>query len=112
MKHLWSIVFRFFIVVGLFSGIQAFAQQYKTITGSVFDTKNETIVGATVSVSLAGELIGGTVTDQNGNFNMSVPEGSILEVSFVGYASYLDTITQVKDVYNVILTIVVYILNP
>ena len=104
MKHLKSIVFRFVIVICLFSGTQGYAQQNKIITGSVVDNNNETIVGATVSVSLLGEITGGTVTDQNGNFSISVPVGSILKVSFVGYKSYGETVTEEKNVYNVILT--------
>lgn len=103
MKPLKLIVFHLAIVIFLFSGVPAFTQQNKTITGSVVDNNNETIVGATVSVTLSGKRIGGAVTDRNGNFNLSVPTGSIMEVSFVGYTTYNDTITESKTNYNIVL---------
>jgi TonB-dependent SusC/RagA subfamily outer membrane receptor len=103
MKPLKSIVFHFVIVIGLLSGIPVVAQQNKTITGSVVDNNNETIAGATVSITLSGKRLGGTVTDRNGNFNLSAPAGSIMEVSFVGYTTYNDTITESKTIYNIVL---------
>src|SRR5690606_8300842 len=53
------------------------------ITGQVLDEKGEPMPGATVMIK--GTSIG-TFTDANGNFTLSVPDGSAtLVVSFTGY---------------------------
>ncbi|MDE6347932.1 MAG: TonB-dependent receptor, partial [Bacteroides sp.] len=56
------------------------------VTGQVFDDLGETIPGA--NVTLKGNSSVGTVTDLDGNFTLSVPQGSTLVVSFIGYAPY------------------------
>jgi len=104
MKQLKSIVSRFILVICLFSGAQGYAQQNKTVTGTVVDNNNVTIEGATVSYSISGKIIGGTVTDKNGSFTLNALVGSILKVSFIGYKSYQDTVTSAKNIYNAILT--------
>jgi TonB-dependent starch-binding outer membrane protein SusC len=104
MRQLKSIVSRLIIVICLFAGAQGYAQQNKTITGSVVDNNNVTIEGATVSYSISGKIIGGTVTDKNGSFKLSATVGSVLKISFIGYKSYQDTITPEKNIYNVVLT--------
>ncbi|SFF84397.1 TonB-dependent receptor [Prevotella sp. KH2C16] len=53
-----------------------------TVTGSITDSKGEPIIGA--SVKVRGTNLG-TVTDIDGNFSMDVPEGSDLEISYVGF---------------------------
>jgi len=103
MKKLKSIVFCFVIGISMLSGSLGYAQQKKLITGSVVDKNKETIVGATVSFTQSGEIIGGTTTDQNGNFSFSAPVESVLKISFIGYKPYQDTITAEKSVYNVTL---------
>jgi len=55
-----------------------------TITGSVSDTGGNPIPGATVSV-LGGTI--GTATDLNGYYTITVPEGSTLVFSFIGFGS-------------------------
>lgn len=55
------------------------------VKGTVVDNSGEPIVGATVIVK--GEKnTKGTITDIDGNFNIDVPVGTQLEVSFIGYA--------------------------
>ncbi|MDR1582172.1 MAG: carboxypeptidase-like regulatory domain-containing protein, partial [Prevotellaceae bacterium] len=66
----------------LMSSFAAFAQQ--KLTGTVVDTSGEPIIGA--SVIEKGTARGG-VTDVNGNFSFSVSEGSILQISYLGYAT-------------------------
>jgi hypothetical protein len=71
---------------------------------AVTDINNEIVIGATISASLSGELVGGTISDPNGNFELSAPAGSILQVSFIGYESYQEAITESKNIYNVVLS--------
>ncbi|MFT7159031.1 MAG: TonB-linked SusC/RagA family outer membrane protein [Bacteroidia bacterium] len=52
------------------------------ISGKITDENNEGLPGA--SVVIKGTAIG-TTTDMEGNYKLSVPEGSILFISFVGY---------------------------
>lgn len=98
-----SFVFAPVLIVFMFCGTTGFSQQNKMITGLVADTNNESIAGATVSASASGELKGGTITDRSGNFELSVPVGGVLKVSFIGYKTYEEEITEAKDVYNIIL---------
>lgn len=57
-------------------------QQQKEITGKVVDTDGEPLLG--VNISVKGATIG-TVTDLNGNFTLTVPQGALLEISYIGY---------------------------
>ena len=58
----------------------AWAQQQ--ITGTVTDSKGEALIG--VSVKQAGTS-NGTTTNVNGQFTLTVPQGSNLEFSYIGY---------------------------
>ena len=58
--------------------------QAKTVTGTVVDAIGEPIIGASV---LEMGTTNGTITDVDGNFTLQVPEGTKLEVSFLGYKS-------------------------
>jgi TonB-dependent starch-binding outer membrane protein SusC len=56
--------------------------QTKTVTGTVFDDKGNSLPGATVRTS---DSKSATQTDVNGRFSLSVPEGTkTLVISFVG----------------------------
>lgn len=60
------------------------AQQGKTITGVVMDSQ-ESIIGVNVMVK---GTTNGTITDFEGKFTLSnVPEGAILQISYIGYQS-------------------------
>lgn len=52
------------------------------VTGLVTDEKDHPLVGVTVRVRGTSE---GTVTDTEGKFSLEVPDGAVLEVSYVGY---------------------------
>ena len=93
----------FILIVVCFSGINGYAQETKTISGTVSDINNETIIGASVSINFSGNMFGGTVTDVNGNFRLSAPVGSTLNVSYIGFKPYQETVTAGKDVYPVTL---------
>lgn len=57
-----------------------------TVKGQVLDETGLSVPGANVVVK--GQPTIGTVTDLDGNFTLSVPKGSTLVVSFIGYKSF------------------------
>ena len=61
----------------------AFAQD-RTITGTVTDNKQEPLIG--VNVVVKGNTSVGAITDLNGKYSLSVPEGkATLVFSYIGY---------------------------
>ncbi|MDR1005112.1 MAG: TonB family protein [Prevotellaceae bacterium] len=56
----------------------------ESCNGMVLDKKGEPIVGAVV---VSGDEHHGAVTDKEGKFSISVPEGTPLKVSYVGFKS-------------------------
>lgn len=71
----------------LLGSLTMWAQQKGTmVRGAVFDSNGETIIGASVVVKGNNSI--GTISDIDGNFALSVPDGStVLLVSFVGMKS-------------------------
>jgi len=62
--------------------VQNIYAQQKTITGTVTDTKGESLIG--VSITVKGATIG-TVTDLDGNFSLSVPaDAKAIEAKYIG----------------------------
>lgn len=75
--------FLLFVVVAFVSPGLLWAQN-QPVKGKVLDEKTkEALIG--VSVLEAGSTSNGTVTDLDGNFSLSVPEGATLRISYVGY---------------------------
>lgn len=70
----------YLMLVFLFSSAITFAQ--KTVTGTVSDNNGAPLPGATVIVENTTQ---GVSTDFDGNFEISVAEGAVLVVSYVGY---------------------------
>ena len=60
--------------------------QNRAISGTVVDSQNVPIIGASVMVANTATPIG-DVTDVDGKFTLNVPAGSTLVVSFIGYAT-------------------------
>lgn len=92
-----------FLIVGFCSlaFIQTYAQTNgKRISGTVFDSNNEIVIGAAVSV--VGTTTG-VVTDIDGKFVLTVPVGSTIKVTYLGYAPYQEKVIASKNVYNVVL---------
>lgn len=54
----------------------------KNLSGIVKDEMGEPVIGANVVVK---GTTNGTVTDMNGQYNLTVPEGSVLQISYIGY---------------------------
>lgn len=80
-----------------------------TITGSVINVEGEAVVGATVI--LKGHTGRGTTTDVNGKYSITVPQGSTLIISFMGYeekevelqpdiSDYLTTLNEAQTRIN------------
>lgn len=63
---------------------QSVSNQTETVTGKVTDG-SEPIIGASVMVK--GTKGAGAVTDLDGNFELNVKPGTLIEVSYVGYKS-------------------------
>ena len=67
------------------ASLGVFAQNI-TINGTVTDTNNETVIGATITVK--GNTSLGTVTDIDGNYTLrNVPGNATLQFSYVGMAT-------------------------
>lgn len=62
--------------------VQASQQKEKTVNGIITDENGEAIIGANVSVK---RTTIGTITDVDGNFSLSIPENSLLQISYIGY---------------------------
>lgn len=58
------------------------ASTTKNVSGIVKDERGEPVIGANVVVK---GTTNGTVTDMNGRYSLSVPEGSTLQISYIGY---------------------------
>lgn len=81
----------------LFAGINLSWGQDKKITGTVVDFGGEPLIGVSV---LQKGTSNGTVTDFDGNFQLSVPQGETLLFSYVGYISQ-EVIVDNKSVLSI-----------
>ena len=71
------------IMVAVSLNLSAFAQM--AISGTIVDAANgDPIIGANIIVK---GTTTGTVTDFDGNFNLSAPEGAVIQFSYMGYKS-------------------------
>lgn len=69
------------LLLGLFLSVGVYAQNV-TVKGHVKDALGG-VIGANVVEK--GNTSNGTITDMDGNFTLTVPEGATLVVSFIGY---------------------------
>ncbi|NJB37688.1 SusC/RagA family TonB-linked outer membrane protein [Croceivirga sp. JEA036] len=82
-----------------FLSLQTFAQDTFTVTGTVSDSNNIPIPGATVLVQ---NTTRGTTTDFDGNFSIAVSQGEALQISYLGYATQTISIENQQSI-NVVL---------
>ncbi|MBQ3631649.1 MAG: TonB-dependent receptor [Prevotella sp.] len=68
--------------MGLCLSLTATAQE-QTVRGQVVDELGEPVIGA--SVTLAGDKSKGTITDLDGNYQLSVPKDAKVTVTYIGY---------------------------
>lgn len=66
----------------LFIGVVSGYAQQGIITGKVFDTTREALIG--VTIQLKGTMKG-TITDFDGNFSIEASQGETLVISYIGY---------------------------
>lgn len=81
------------------SEISASVQQNRKITGKVIDQTNEPVIGANVLVK---GTTNGTITDMDGKFTLEVPQGAVLQISYIGFhtieiAAKADLTIQLKE---------------
>ena len=72
------------LTLSLLVGWTLSAQQNVTISGVVVDDQNEPMIAAGV---VQKGTTNGTLTDIDGNFTLTVPAGSVIEFSSVGYTT-------------------------
>ena len=72
-----------FVGVALTLGTSMFAQ--RTVSGTVKDDSGEPVIGA--SIVLANDPTKGTIADENGRFSLSVPSGSTIRISSIGFTT-------------------------
>ncbi|MDR1896801.1 MAG: TonB-dependent receptor [Prevotellaceae bacterium] len=58
--------------------------QERVVTGTVTDVNGEPVIGANVIV--VGTTVG-NITDVDGKYTLNVPEGAVLQFSFIGYVT-------------------------
>lgn len=81
-----------FFVMVVCAALGLHAQTTVNVRGSVKDAlSNEELIGVTVLVIETGN---GTVTDINGNFELTVPVNNTLRISYVGYSNQEIVITN------------------
>ena len=73
-------------------------QQNLKVSGVVTDEAGEPLIG--VSVLVKGTTLG-NITDLNGRFSLDVPEGSISEISYIGYKT--QSIKAQREPMNIVL---------
>ena len=91
-NHLRMALATLLLLVG---GSIAFAQQ--RITGTIVDLTGQPVIGS--SVMIPGTTTG-AVTDLEGKYALSVPTGSNLTVSCIGYVDQSFTVVAGKNVYD------------
>lgn len=74
-------------------------QNKRIVTGIVKDKLGETVIGANISVK--GTTIG-TITDIDGKFSIEVPEGALIQVSYIGFLSQEFPIGN-KNTFDIVL---------
>ncbi len=85
-------------VGSVYAAVDDSQQQSVTITGVITDAQGEAIIGANVTTDDGR----GTITDFEGNFQLSVPVGTKLTFSFIGYVS--QTVTAKQGGMKIVLT--------
>ena len=79
------------LLLFLFVGLVTVSMAQRTVSGKVTDQSGLALIGANV---LVPNTSAGTITDVDGNFSLSVPQGSnSLEISYTGFENQIVDIT-------------------
>ena len=73
--------------------------QQKKINGSVIEQNGNPVIGANV---VEKGTTNGTITDMNGHFVLSVNQGAVLTISYIGY---ITKEFQINDKSNIIISL-------
>jgi iron complex outermembrane receptor protein len=87
------------LVMCTFVSLSVFAQNSRSVSGTVVDVIGEPIIGASIAVK---GTTTGTVTDLDGNFQLTVTDPAVLVISYIGYAMQEVQVAG-KNVINVTL---------
>lgn len=71
----------------------------KDIKGVIHDTNGEPVIGASIVVQGTSNR---AISDLEGKFTLSVPDKSVIEVSFVGFETQIIKVSQKSD-FNIVL---------
>src|SRR4051812_29564420 len=82
------------LILFCFLTSNVFSQSNKTVRGKITDETGKPIPQVSVTIKNTSK---GTVTNSDGNFTLSAPEGSVLSVSYVGYQPSEITIRERSD---------------
>lgn len=83
-------------------GFVSLNAQNREVSGTVLDTQQQAVIGATVMVVGGGSQ--GTVTDAEGRFALKIPAGSVeLEASCLGYVSARKTVPSTMSQISFVL---------
>jgi TonB-linked SusC/RagA family outer membrane protein len=74
------------LLLGCTASLSVYGQDRIRVEGQVSDESGEPVIGATVIVKGTTQ---GTVTGIDGDFTLTVPQGSVLQVSGIGYETAL-----------------------
>lgn len=86
MSKLKTLIIGFFLSTCILT-----LQAQTTIKGTITDDAGEAVIGASI---LEKGTTNGTVSDLDGNFSLSAPIGSTLQVSYIGYVTQEVTATD------------------
>lgn len=88
-----------FVTAFLLLLVPAGAQERVTVSGLIVDEAGLPVPGAAVTVK-GNPSLGGAVSDNGGQYSVTVPSGSVLEVSCIGFAAQEKRFTQ-SGVWNI-----------
>ncbi|MBE6216297.1 MAG: SusC/RagA family protein, partial [Bacteroidales bacterium] len=100
MKAIKTIAVALVLLLG--GGSLTLSAQNRDLSGKILDAQQQPVIGAAVLV--AGDAALGAVSDVDGSFQMSVPEGNVtLEVSCLGYVSQTVTVPDTQSFLKIVL---------
>lgn len=89
----------FLVLLGASVWLLASAQTTVKISGQVLDETGQPMIGAGV-IQLGTNDQVGTVTDLDGNYSLSVPKGSSVEIRAIGY-KFVSKVVNGNEIFNV-----------